>query len=95
MATETSGIPQEALNRGVRALRALPYPHWEIAPEQVVRVVLRAAIPALAEAVQAEYYGWFDLGSRSSTQPVIVTPSDEKGGGDEVPGPEGGGVVST
>ena len=54
------GIPQEALNRGVRALRALPGYHWEIAPEQVVRVVLRAAIPALAEAVQAEYYGWPD-----------------------------------
>ena len=70
---ETGNIPPEALNRGVRALRALPWPHWEIAPEQVVRVVLLAAIPALAEAVQAEYYGWLDLDSRSSTQLTTVT----------------------
>ena len=57
-------IPPEALNRGVRALRALPGYHWEIAPEQVVRIILKAAIPALAEAVQAEYYGWVDAADR-------------------------------
>ena len=70
---EAGDIPQEALNRGVRALRALPYPHWEIAEEMVVRIILRAAIPALAEAVQAEYYGWLDFDSRSSTQPTAIT----------------------
>lgn len=63
----TEDIPPEALNRGVRAIRALPYPHWEIAPEQVVRAVLKAAIPALAEAVQAEYYGWQEAATVRTT----------------------------
>jgi len=46
--------PESALHAATRAIRALPYPHWEVAEERLARAVLEAAaqkIPASEEVM--------------------------------------------
>jgi hypothetical protein len=43
-------VPESAVHAAMRAIRALPYPHWEITEERVARATLEAAAPLLAEA---------------------------------------------
>ena len=44
-------MPESAVHAATRAIRALPYPYWEVAEERVARAALEAAAPILAETV--------------------------------------------